>query len=103
MSKEARIMRLDKRDDSNEEMHKRIILVELAGEQRAKDNRQEIDAVNNSDERVNPGMASECDQIKCEIQKNIQIMGSQYGKFELARDTGDIQSSTNSQGVHYPI
>ncbi|KAA6360765.1 MAG: hypothetical protein EZS28_043708 [Streblomastix strix] len=89
---------MDKRNDSNEEVHIRAILVdESAGEQQIKEDRQEINSNYYLDRRVKFGMRSECDQGQCANQKDIWIMGSGYGEFELARDTGDLQSSTSTE------
>ncbi|KAA6395020.1 MAG: hypothetical protein EZS28_009453 [Streblomastix strix] len=95
---------LDKRNDSNEEVFDRAVLVdEQVREQQTKDDRQEIKSDNNSDGRVNFGMESERDQKQHKDQEDIRIMGSGYGEFKLARDISDIQSSISAERIYQPI
>ncbi|KAA6367868.1 MAG: hypothetical protein EZS28_036605 [Streblomastix strix] len=89
---------LDKQNDSNEEVLDRTILMDdTIGKPQTKDDRQEIELDNNIDGRVNFRIRSECDQEQHADQKDIRIMGSGYGEFELTRDTGDIQIDINTE------
>ncbi|KAA6365389.1 MAG: hypothetical protein EZS28_039085 [Streblomastix strix] len=88
---------LDEPNDSNKKVLDRVVLVEEpGGEQQAKDDRQEIELDNNTDGRVNCRMENEYDQEQHANQKDILIMGSGNGKFQLARDIGDIWSETDN-------
>ncbi|KAA6382844.1 MAG: hypothetical protein EZS28_021627 [Streblomastix strix] len=95
---------LDKRNNSNEEAFDRAVLVDESAEiQQTKDGRQEIEPDNNTDGRVNFRIASECDLGQGANQKDIRTKGSEYGKFKLARDICDIQSSTGTERIHQAI
>ncbi|KAA6369041.1 MAG: hypothetical protein EZS28_035432 [Streblomastix strix] len=96
--------RMDKRNDSNQEMLDRVVLVEEpGGEQQTKDYRQEIEFDNNTDGRVNRRLESECDQEQHADQKDIRIMGSGDGEFKLERDTSNIESNLSTQRLYQPI
>ncbi|KAA6338579.1 MAG: hypothetical protein EZS28_052687, partial [Streblomastix strix] len=96
--------RLDMRNDSNEEVLDRVVLVdESGGEQQAKVDRQEIELGNNTNGRFNRRLGSECDQGQHADQKDIRIMGSGDGKFKLERDTGDTEISLSTQRLYQPI
>ncbi|KAA6367680.1 MAG: hypothetical protein EZS28_036794 [Streblomastix strix] len=82
---------------------KTVLVEELVGEQPAKDDRIEIKANNKVYRCINIRMRCKCDQRESANQKDIQIMGSQYGEFELARDTGDILSCTGTETIYQPI
>ncbi|KAA6371717.1 MAG: hypothetical protein EZS28_032756 [Streblomastix strix] len=95
---------LDKRNDCNEEVFDRAVLVdEPAGEQQIKSDRQQIKPDNNFDGCINRRMGSECNKEQHADQKDIRTKGSGYGELEFARDTGDIQSKTGTKGIYQPI
>ncbi|KAA6370834.1 MAG: hypothetical protein EZS28_033637, partial [Streblomastix strix] len=95
---------LDKRNDSNEELFNRTILVgDIIGEQQTKDDRQETERNNNLNGCINNRMGSECDEEQHKDQKNIRIMGSEYGEFQPERDSGDLQINISPQGIYQPI
>ncbi|KAA6357214.1 MAG: hypothetical protein EZS28_047259, partial [Streblomastix strix] len=95
---------LDKRNDSNEKMFDRAILVDDSiGEQQTKDDRQELEQNINFDKRINFRMESECDQEQHTNPKDLPTIRSGNGEFEPARDTGDIQSIEVENGCAFTI
>ncbi|KAA6369307.1 MAG: hypothetical protein EZS28_035166, partial [Streblomastix strix] len=95
---------LDKRNYRSEEVLNRTILVDdIIGKQQTKDDRQETERDNNLDGSINDRMGSECDQEQHQDQEYIRIMGSEHGKFQSQRDTGDIQINTIAQGIYQSI
>ncbi|KAA6368568.1 MAG: hypothetical protein EZS28_035905, partial [Streblomastix strix] len=49
------------------------------------------------------GWGSECDQGQCANQKDLRIIGSGQGEFELARDSGETRSRTSAERIYQPI
>ncbi|KAA6399187.1 MAG: hypothetical protein EZS28_005294 [Streblomastix strix] len=95
---------LYKRNDSNEEVFDRTILVDdIIVEQQAKNDRQEKELSNNPGGRINRRMRSERDQEQHADQSDIRIIRSGNGEFQRERDTGDIGSSSSPQGFYQTI
>ncbi|KAA6370005.1 MAG: putative reverse transcriptase [Streblomastix strix] len=95
---------LDKRNDSNQEVLDRVVLVEESGvEQQTKNDRQGIELDNNIDRRVNIRLWSECEQKQHTDQKDIRIVGSGDGEFKHQRDTSNIEGNLNTQRISQPI
>ncbi|KAA6373723.1 MAG: hypothetical protein EZS28_030750 [Streblomastix strix] len=95
---------LDKRNDSNEEVFNRAILVgDIVRQQQTKDDRQETERDNNIDGCINNWMGGECNQEQHKDQENIRIMGSEYGELQPERDSGDLQINISPQGIYQPI
>ncbi|KAA6377773.1 MAG: hypothetical protein EZS28_026697 [Streblomastix strix] len=95
---------LDERNDSNQEMLDRVVLVEEpGGEQQTKNDRKETERDNNTDGRFNRRLGSECHQEQHADQKDIRIMGSGDGEFKLERDLGDKRSSASAQRIYQLI
>ncbi|KAA6366853.1 MAG: hypothetical protein EZS28_037620 [Streblomastix strix] len=91
---------LDERNDSNGKVFDRAILEDKSvGEQQAKGNRQEIELDNNIYGRINCRKGSECDQEQRADQKDIRRMRSGDGKFQLERNTGDIEGSSKTDNT----
>ncbi|KAA6399768.1 MAG: hypothetical protein EZS28_004717, partial [Streblomastix strix] len=95
---------MDERNDSNQEMLDRVVLVEEpGGEQQTKDDRQEIELDNNINRRVNSRLGSECDQEQHAYQENIRTMGIGDGELKHEGDISNIESNLSTKRLYQPI